>query len=495
MNLLDFLPALLQRWRSIAACTLVGLIAALTISYMTPPTYQSTARLYVSTHATNTTAELVQGSMFTQKQVKSYADIVSSPLVLEPAAKELGLNLTAGQLASRVSAKVPMDTVLIDVTAKAGTPQESASIGNSVAKSFANVVQDLNRQEGSTVSAVKVSLVKPAIVPSKPSSPDFLGYGLVGLLLGLVLGSLIAILRDRLDATIRSEEDVRDVCDATILGGVMFDKASESSPLVAAENSNSPRTEAYRHIRTNLQFVDAGSRPGVFLVTSSIPSEGKTTTTTNLAITMAQNGMRVCLIDADLRRPRVPEYMGLEGSVGLTTVLVGNARVEDVLQQWGDSDLYVLPAGQTPPNPSELLGSEAMKNLLRDLESDFDVVLVDAPPLLPVTDASILAAVCGGAVVIAGCERVNKHQLQRSFQQLESVDAKVYGVIVNRIPENMVRGNSRYGYGYGYGVYSYGHGYEARPLPAAGRKTSGPKDTILPNGGTGSSKKVTSDIR
>lgn len=482
MNLLDFLPALLQRWRSIVACTVGGLAAALFLAYMTPPTYQATARVYVSTHAANTTAELMQGSTFTQKQVKSYADIVTSPLVLGPAAEEISSSLTAAQLAGLVSAKVPMDTVLIDVTAKSGTPQQSAQICNSVAKSFAKVIQDLNRSENGGSSAVKVSLVKPAIVPSKPSSPDFIGQGLAGLILGLVAGAVQAILRDRLDATIRCEQDVRDITDATVLGGIMYDKASETSPLVAADQSNSPRTEAYRHIRTNLQFVDAGSRPGVFLVTSSIPSEGKTTTTTNLAITMAQNGMRVCLIDADLRRPRVPEYMGLEGSVGLTTVLVGNATVSEVLQKWGDTDLHILPSGQTPPNPSELLGSDAMRDLLRDLENDFDVVLVDAPPLLPVTDASILAAVCGGAVVIAGCERVNKHQLQRSFQQLESVDAKVYGVIVNRIPESMIRGNARYGYGYGYGAYSYGHGYVSRPLPEPKEAASAPKENILPQG-------------
>ncbi len=146
---------------------------------------------------------------------------------------------------------------------------------------------------------------------------------------------------------------------------------------------HSPRAEAFRTLRTNLQFVDAANHPRSIVFTSSLPGEGKTTTAANLAITMAAGGSRVCVVEGDLRRPRLLEYMGLDGSVGLTNVLIGQTDVTDALQQFSDGGLYVLGAGPIPPNPSELLGSTAMEKTLRELESRFDVVIIDTPRCFP----------------------------------------------------------------------------------------------------------------
>lgn len=194
-------------------------------------------------------------------------------------------------------------------------------------------------------------------------------------------------------------------------------------------------------------------------MTSSLPGEGKSTTAINLAIAVAQSGQSVVLVDADLRRSRVADYLGLEKTAGLTTALVGNVEVNELLQHWGEDQLYVLTAGQTPPNPSELLGTEAMKKLILQLEEDFDAVIIDAPPLLPVTDAAVLAQQVGGVVLMVGSSRVKLPDVEKSLSSLEMVKADVLGVVMNFLP---VKGPDAYAYSY----YSY------EPISAKPRKAS-----------------------
>jgi capsular exopolysaccharide synthesis family protein len=178
-----------------------------------------------------------------------------------------------------------------------------------------------------------------------------------------------------------------------------------------------------------------------------MPSEGKSSTSVNLAITLAEAGMRVLLIDGDLRRPKVAEYMGIEGAVGLTDHLIGRANLDDVVQPWGDGNLAILPAGQVPPNPSELLSSKAMINLLKKLDKSYDTVIIDAPPLLPVTDAAILSKlVSGGAMLVVGSGKISKHQLEAAIRSLDTAGGRLVGVIMNFLPS---KGVDAYGY-YGY---------------------------------------------
>jgi polysaccharide biosynthesis transport protein len=218
--------------------------------------------------------------------------------------------------------------------------------------------------------------------------------------------------------------------------------------LIVQADPHSPRAEAFRTLRTNLQFVDAANHPRSIVFTSSLPGEGKTTTAANLAITMAAGGSRVCVVEGDLRRPRLLEYMGLDGSVGLTNVLIGQTDVTDALQQFSDGGLYVLGAGPIPPNPSELLGSTAMEKTLRELESRFDVVIIDTPPLLPVTDAAVLSTIVGGTVLVVGAGRVDRQNLTRSLQSLDAVKGRVLGLVVNMVPTKGADAYSYYREGY-----------------------------------------------
>ena len=262
------------------------------------------------------------------------------------------------------------------------------------------------------------------------------------------------MLRAVLDTRIRTPRDVEQVTDRPIIGAIAFDPKAKERPLIVHDDPLSPRAESFRALRTNLQFLDMGGRSS-FVITSSVPSEGKSTTTINLAIALADAGKRVALLDADLRKPKVADYLGIEGGAGLTDVLIGRARIGDVMLPWGKRSLYVLPAGKIPPNPSELLGSKNMHTLLEVLERDFDVVLCDAPPLLPVTDAAILAKATSGAIVVVSAGRTNRHQLSGAVDALETVDAQIAGIVLSMVP---TRGPDAYAYGYGYGYGAYGYG-------------------------------------
>jgi len=458
VELKDYVTILRKRWLSIVLTTLLGGALAAGISLAAPERYTATTQLYVSVQGGETTDDLLQGSSFTQKQVTSYTRIVTSPLVLNPVIEQLGLGGRAEDLAANVSADSPLNTSLINVNVTAENPAVAAATADAIATQFKDVIGELETPTNGTSSAVKVSVVRPAAAPTAPSSPNVKMNIAVGLFVGLVLGIGIAVLRELLNTRVRDADDVARVTDTSVIGAIGYDEDAPRHPLIVQSSPHSQRSEAFRRLRTNLQFLDIADRPHSIVVTSSLPGEGKSTTAINVAITLADAGSRVALVDADLRRPSVAKYMGLEGSAGLTTVLIGRATLEDVIQPWGSGQLHVLPSGQVPPNPSELLGSVSMAQLLRDLTENYDMVIVDTPPLLPVTDAAILAKLTGGALLVVGADKLHRNQLDESVGALQTVGARILGIVLNRQPRK--QGDS-------YTYYDY----------APGSSTGGPAHT------------------
>jgi len=448
VELKDYIRVIRKRWRIIVAATLVVLAGAAGATALSPRIYEAKTQLFISTSGGSDTGALLQGSSFTQQRVKSYADVITTPKVLNPVIESLGLNTTAAKLADQITATVPLDTVLIDVAVTSTNPSVAASVAYGVGNEFISTVADLESIGNGSSSPVKVTVVSAPGIPTVPISPKPTRNLALGVVLGLLLGLGLALLRDLLDTTIKNEKDCAEVTDATVIGGIAFDPEAPKRPLIVQANPHSPRAEAFRTLRTNLQFVDAANHPRSIIFTSSLPGEGKTTTTANLAITMAAGGARVCIVEGDLRRPRLLDYMGMDGSLGLTNVLIGRANLTEVIQQFGDTSVYVLGAGSVPPNPSELLGSAAMGETLRDLESRFDLVIIDAPPLLPVTDAAVLSTVAGGTVVVVGAGMVNRDHLAKSLQSLEAVQGRLLGLVMNLIPTKGADAYSYYRAGY-----------------------------------------------
>lgn len=461
VELRDYLRILQKSWILIAILLLLGVAAAAGFSILQTPKYSSSAKVFVSTSGGSTVADLQQGNTFTQQRVKTYADLTTTPIVLLPVIADLGLDLSSGELASMVTASAPLDTTLIEISVTNEDPALAAEIATAVSASLTQVVENIETSgdDVQSTSPVKLTLVQHAEAAQAPVSPNAPLYIALGGIIGLALGVGVAALREALDNRVRNERDVEIITDAPVLGGIVFDPKANERPLIVHDDPRSPRAESFRTLRTNLQFLDVGRVNRAFVVTSSIQSEGKSTSTANLAIALADTGARVLLVDADLRRPKLHEYLGLEGAVGLTDLLIGTAEPEDVIQPWGKKDLFVLPAGKIPPNPSELLGSEALTRLLNEFNRAFDVVLFDSAPLLPVTDAAILARTVGGTIVICAAGKTHKNQLKGALAALGNVDAPVSGIVLTMLP---TKGPDAYGYGrYGYG---YGYGDTSTPL-------------------------------
>lgn len=442
--------------------TLVGLLSGGALSILTKPTYVSETQLFVSIQNSGSAQELQQGNNFSQARVQSYVEIVGSPAVLQPAIDSLGLSLASEDLSGKVTATTQLNTVLINISVADQSPVQAAAIAQAVAGSLIATVDSLEKPKvGSGTSPVSLSIIKPAKAPSAPSAPNTKLNLLLGLLAGLAAGLGIAILKSILDSRIRGEADLRVITDAPLLGGISFDQEAARKPLLTQTAPQSPRAESFRTLRTNLQFANVSGRAKSVLLTSSLPGEGKSTTATNLAIALAQAGQSVCLIDADLRRPMVHEYLGLDRNAGLTTALVGAADINELLQPWGEDNLFVLTSGMIPPNPSELLGSSEMKDLLDGLEEAFDAVIIDAPPLLPVTDAAVLSQHVGGVVIVVGSHKLKQQDLEKSLSALELVGSTVLGVVLNQLP---VKGPDAYSYSY-YSADAPPHSPTARDMP------------------------------
>lgn len=445
LELKDYLRTLRRNWVLIVACTLLGVVATGTASLIVKPRYVAETKLFVALQNSGSVTELQQGNVFSQARVESYVKTATTPVVLQPVIDSLGLDTNPQSLAQNIVASSDDKTVLITISVENESPVQAAAIAQAVGSSLVNAVDELERPSSGQSSPVRLSIVAPATAPTTPSSPNLRLNLLMGLAFGFIVGTGLAFLRAVLDTRIRGEEDLRRITDSALLGGISFDSDATKKPLLTQAAPQSARAESFRQLRTNLQFAHVSHASKAVLVTSSLPGEGKSTTATNLAIALSQAGQTVALVDADLRRPMIAEYLGLERNAGLTTALVGKANVDDLLQQWGNDNLYVLTAGQIPPNPSELLGTDKMKQLIIRLEAAFDAVIVDAPPLLPVTDAAVLAQQVGGIVVVVGAQKVRTTDLQKSLAALEMVNADLLGVVLNRLPS---KGPDSYAYSY-----------------------------------------------
>lgn len=430
-----YLRAVTKRWLVILILGVVGIAAAWAYASALPMTYESKSSVFVTSQRGQTTNELVQGSTFTQNLVQSYAQLATMPVVLDPVIEELGLDTTAWALAPRVTAETPLNTVIIEITVADPSATGAAEIADAITGSLATIVQNLAPKGPDNTPSITMKTVSSAQVATVPASPNVMFILVTGLLAGLVLGVAYALGRELLDTRVREEKDLERVTDIPLIGKVGLKRRTAPAGLVMRAMPRSPLAEEYRRICANLEFIDVDNRPRVVVVTSPLPQDGKSTTAANLALAMAERHPRVLLIDADLRRPSVADICGIEGELGLTTVLVGACTREEAITVWANA-LHVMPAGSVPPNPSQLLGSTAMRDLVEHLSSEYDFIVIDSPPLLPASDALGLAHVSDGAIVMARFNSTRRQNLAKTLESLEAVNARVLGVVLNQVRDH-----------------------------------------------------------
>lgn len=455
-------------------CTLLGGAAAFGWTLVQPKVYTSEASGIITTGVSEDLGAALVGDNYAKSRVKSFVDVATSQGVAEHVIAQLELDESPSALIGRVTVTNPLDTAVLKVTASASTPESAqqlaeawiagmsaqiSAIENSGPAASPQLDEAGNPIEGADPeSVVGFQTFDAATLPGGPSSPNTRLAVALGLLVGLALGVGYAVIRTTLDRRIRSVAALTDAFDVPVIGSVPFEKSfTPERRLIGNADGADGRSlaEAMRKLRTNLQFMNVDHPARVLVVTSSLPGEGKTTVTANLALAIAASGQPVVVVDGDLRRPMVAKTFGLVGSAGLTDVLIGRATLNEVMQPWGPTGrMAVLAAGSVPPNPSEMLASDAMRATLSQL-ARHAIVLVDAPPLLPVTDAAILTARTDGAIVVAYAGRTRVDALEQSLAELAKVKGRVLGLVLNAVPR---RGADADAYGAHYGGY-----YQAEP--------------------------------
>lgn len=449
MELKEYFDILIKRLKLIIIITLCSTILSSLVSvFLIKPTYKADISVIInqSKSESSPSSQTYNDIMMYQKMVKTYAEFAKSRVVAEHVIKSLNLDLKVGQLQSMLTVTPKGDTEFLNLSITALEPKLAQDITNQYAKSLKAVSNDVKKVDN-------VQLLDEALLPQGKASPRVSLNIAIAFFLGLMVSVGLSFLLEYLDNTVKSKEDIERLSDIPVIGLLPFDDTLASGrgqQLVTYTNPKSSTSEAYRTLRTNIQFSSLDTEITSLVFTSTKPGEGKSTIISNIAITMAQSGKKVLLLDCDLRKPTIHKKFGASNSKGLTNILLKDKKYEECVIVTKQENLHVVPSGPIPPNPSELLGSNKFKILLRHLSSIYDVILIDAPPILIVTDAQVLSSVCDGTVLLTSYGETEKEALMEGKSLLTKVNSNILGVVLNKIPEG--------GKGSYYNQY-YSHGY------------------------------------
>ena len=513
--------ALLRKWIwLVILLAVIAAAASFVISRRSTRIYQASVTLMVN-QATNPAITAGYSDILTSERLaRTYASLLVSQPVLDETAQRLGISPKL--LDEAITVTPVRDTQLLQIKVEGTLPELTAQIANTLPVIFvernaelqlgratesklklveeiANTEKDLaeTQQQLKTVTddtqrtrletslaqyrntystlvanyqqvvlAVaqannNIVVAEPATVPERPIRPRTRTNVMLATIVGVLLALGIAFLIEYLDDTVKTPDDVSRVSGLSTLGAIARLKESGGTrQLIAWMRVKSPESEAYRTLRTNIQFSSVDNPIRSLLVTSSSPGEGKSTTTANLAVVLAQTGQRVVVVDTDLRRPVLHKVFGIPNNIGLTTALLAgeSLSLEDYLQPTEIDTLSVLTSGPIPPNPSELLGSHRMQHLIEVLAQAADIVIFDSPPVLAVTDAVVLGRQVDGVLVVADAGNTREHALAQAVAELQKTGANVLGVALNRL-------DTRRGGYYYYYYYSDEQGSQRRRSP------------------------------
>jgi capsular exopolysaccharide synthesis family protein len=523
MELRDYIHVIRARKWVIVQAVVIVTLTALVVSLLMPKSYEGTAQVLITEKDTASAilGSALPLSSQPERTLQTQVQMMSIRPVAEATIKKLGLQTTPDVLMKRVTVSAVGQTNIVRIVATDADAARASEIANAVADEYvrsardaerANVaaaadeverrldeakreILDLGRKIADSEKADDLQaqlqiatgtystlaekleqlrineqletgpgrVVSPAVVDTDAVSPRVLRNALLGLLVGLLFGIGMAFLYEYLDSTIKSTEEVEKLFDAPVLGTIPVDRIDKSVKrrLAIVEDPGSSTAEAYRVLRNSLDFVNFQNDIKTILVTSAAPGEGKSTVAANLAAALAQAGKKVVLVSVDFRRPTTDQFFNVNNMIGLSDVLLGTHSLKSALQRPGDDQLLVLSAGKMPPNPSELLGSAKMREVVRALGDWGEWVIIDTPPLLAVADPASVARWVDGVLMVSKVGGTTREAASKAMELLGKVGARVIGVVIWGLDETKA-GSA--GYGYYAGGYYYYSSYYGDPV-------------------------------
>lgn len=487
MDLRDSLRVVRKHRWTVLLCTLLTAAAALGASMLQAPTYEAQAHLLVSESDPRSAAIDAALSGFSsqpERGLQTQVRMLQMRPAFEQAIRRLDLRIPPEELQERTEIRTEGQTNVITVVVRDGDPERAAQTADAIAEEFALWVREFSRAKiraaaeqveeqlgevrdellaaapdskatdrermalqiagqdyaglSEQLRALRireemevgpVQVVGVAAVPEEAVAPKPVRNTVLGLIAGLALGMSIAFITEYLDDSVRSTDEVNLITQSPVLGVVPLSKGEEPGVAITA-SASSPVAEAFRGIRNSLDFINFQDDIHTVLVTSAAPGEGKSTVAANLAAGLARAGKRVVLVSVDFHRPKSASYLGASEALGLSHVLTEQFELERCLQSVGDDGLVVLASGKVPPNPSELLGSQRMGQLMADLRRRADWVILDGPPVLAVADATAVSKWVDGSIVVVRSGKTSRDALARTVNMLSGVGAKIIGTVL-----------------------------------------------------------------
>lgn len=522
LDLRYYLSLILHWWWLIVLAAVIAGAASYFISKRMTPYYQASSTVLVNA-APASKASDYNSVMMSEQLTSTYAQMMSKDAVLSQVAKQVGLSNPPDQIKKWITVTPVRDTQLIQVVVETTDPELSAKIANSIVDVFATQIQDIQTQRFSqSKTALETQLtdyekqiadmtseisktetsdekdrlnekitqyrgmyanllqsyeqirlseaqsvstvvqVESAASNPEPVKPKVMQNTLLAAIVGILLAAGLIFVREAFDDTVKTPDDITRKFKLPVLGVITHHEADPDAP-IAMSSPRSPITEAYRTLRTNLGYTSVDRKLNTIMVTSPEPGEGKSTITSNLGVVMAQNGKRVIALDCDLRHPCLHSNFGLSNRQGMSTLLSQNSEVTaEICNPTKEKGLFVITTGPIPPNPAELMGSQKLQSILKWMKETADVILIDTPPVLAVSDAVILAPSLDGVVLVVRPGKTRFGALKQSIEQLQLVNARILGVVLNDV---VTRGKA---YGYYYKNY---HGYNTYQNYYSGKST------------------------
>jgi polysaccharide biosynthesis transport protein len=433
MTLRKFVAIAWERWRSIVAGLLLGVVVAVLAIYLVPRTYSASVTMIVAAQPDPAAPVPSGGDEVSAQRISTYVELMRSKRLAGEVIAAMRLQETPEQLAGRIEVTTTPNSALITATVTDGASDRAVQIANAIGDAF---IKDVAAIEQPADPVLRPPVVGKAFQLAQPPAdqvaPRPALYLLLGAVFGLLLGFGAALVRNAFDTRIKSRSQLETALGIPVLGAIGRDRKVRSSPLRIYGASHTPFAEAFRQLRTNIQVFAVDRDRKLILVTSANSGEGRTTTVCNLGLTMAKVGARVIVVDADLRNPSIARYLGIADTPGLTDVLETGVPITSAVRPVGQT-LDALPSGLCPPNPSELLGSQRMTDLLASLRETYDVVLVDTPPVLPVTDAAVLALRADAVLVVAREGRTDLEDARAAMGALEVASERILGSVLTMV--------------------------------------------------------------